>query len=501
MRLTLTVLLCLLTFFSFGQSYYQCQPCGLDCDTLVFEKPGECPHCHMRLYLNPDLLPPVSLTALREYEGTYEYVRESTLDLIASDFDTLLYALIDGAKYPLYRVAPDTFLDGQDNRVVFRRATSGTVIGYQLDGTLYPRLDSNPARVSFFPKKEWYNQPEDYPITIPEDRGDGIATGQLSKAFANPAPIQKMVREVIAGTYPDVHSILIIKDNQLVLEEYFYGYGPDTLHQLRSATKPIIGAQVGLAIEEGNIRSEQDLLLPYFSEEYDTILYLDDRKQHLTIADMLTYQHGMDCQNDHPKSAGNELTMMASSDWVKHTLDLPMVRQPGQVAEYCSGCPQVIGRLVEVTTGEQLEAFAKKHFFDPLGITGYRWRFDPDPSSSNTFNQLYLTPRHLAKIGMMYLNGGYWQGKQILPSKWVEKTFASTGDAYGFFWEHVSIKAGDQTHRAYLASGNGGQKIHIWPDHNMITIFTGGNYNSYLLYGKSTPPNELIPRYILPALR
>ena len=291
------------------------------------------------------------------------------------------------------------------------------------------------------------------------------------------------------------------KDNQLVLEEYFYGYGPDSLHQLRSATKPIIGAQVGLAIEHGFIGKVDDPLLPYFSEAYGTIRHLDDLKRSITIADMLTYQHGMDCQNNNLESAGNEMTMMASPDWVKHTLDLPMVRQPGEVAEYCSGCPQVIGRLVELTAGKELEAFAKKYFFDPLGITNYHWRFDPDPSSANTFNQLYLTPRHLAKIGMMYLNGGTWQGKQILPAKWVDKTFTPTGDAYGFFWEHVSIKVGDQTHRAYLASGNGGQKIHIWPDLNMITIFTGGNYNSYQLYGKSTPPNELIPRFILPALR
>ncbi len=501
MRLTITVLLCILTVFSFGQSYFQCQPCGLDCDTLVFEKPGECPHCHMGLYLNPDLLPPVSLLALREYEGTYEYVRESTLDLIASGFDTLLYALIDGAKYPLYRVAPDSFLDGQNNQVTFRRTASGRVTGYQVNGAQYLRLNRIPPNFSFFPKKEWYHKPEDYPIRIPDNRGDGLATGQLREAFTNPAPIQEMVREVIAGNYPDVHSILIIKDNRLVLEEYFYGYGPDSLHQLRSATKPIIGAQLGLAIEQRHIGEVDDPLLPYFSEEYDSIRHLDDLKRSITIADMLTYRHGMDCQNDNPESAGNELTMMASPDWVKHTLDLPMVQQPGRVAEYCSGCPQVIGRLVELSTGENIEAFAKKHFFDPLDITDYRWRFDPDPSSSNTYNQLYLTPRHLAKIALMYLNGGTWQGKRILPAKWVDKTFAPTGDAYGFFWEHISIKSGDQTHRAYLASGNGGQKIHIWPDHNMITIFNGGNYNSYLLYGKSTPPNELIPRFILPALR
>jgi CubicO group peptidase (beta-lactamase class C family) len=100
----------------------------------------------------------------------------------------------------------------------------------------------------------------------------------------------------------------------------------------------------------------------------------------------------------------------------------------------------------------------------------------------------------------MYMDDGKWNGKQILPENWVEKTFKKYTDQFGYLWEHKYFTVEGKRYDSYMASGNGGQKINIWPDYNMVTVFTGGNYNSYLLYGKSTPPNQMIPKYILPAL-
>ena len=310
-----------------------------------------------------------------------------------------------------------------------------------------------------------------------------------------------MVKETIKGTYPDVHSLLIYKNDKLVLEEYFYGYDQDQPHQLRSATKPFLGALVGIAIEQGMIKSERDQLLPYFSQLYDSIANLDERKQRITIEDFLTYRHGMDCENNNPESQGNELSMMESDDWVKYTLDLPMVRPPGQEPSYCSGCSLTIGRLVEVATGDSIENFGQKNLFAPLGITNYQWRFSPDPSSMTSFSQMYITPRDLVKLAKMYADQGQWQGKQVVPKEWVEKTFAHHSNEFGYLWEHKSFEVAGKQYNSYLATGNGGQKISIWPDLDMITVFTGGNYNSYALYGKSTPPNEMIPRYILKAVQ
>ena len=214
----------------------------------------------------------------------------------------------------------------------------------------------------------------------------------------------------------------------------------------------------------------------------------------------MTYRHGMDCDDDNPESEGNEQTMMKSNDWVKHTLDLPMVQTPGKKSYYCSGCAYTLGSLVEIATGEKLENFARENLFGPLGITNYKWRFAPNPSSITTFNQMYITPRDLVKLAKLYMDGGKWNGTQILSKRWINKTFNAMDGDFGYLWYRKYFDVDGKRYYSYMASGNGGQKVNIWPELNMITVFTGGNFNSYELYGKKTPPNEMIPKYILKAL-
>lgn len=209
----------------------------------------------------------------------------------------------------------------------------------------------------------------------------------------------------------------------------------------------------------------------------------------------------MDCENNNPESKGNEQAMMESNDWVKYTLDLPIIKEPGISSSYCTGCALTLGSLVEIATGEKIENFAKKNLFDQLGITNYDWTFEPNQSSMLTFSQMSITPRDLVKLAKMYKDGGKWNGQQILSESWVNKTFDRENGDYGYLWEHKYFLIDDQRYDSYLASGNGGQKINIWPELDMITVFTGGNYNSYQLYGKSTPPNEMIPKYILKAIK
>jgi CubicO group peptidase (beta-lactamase class C family) len=310
-----------------------------------------------------------------------------------------------------------------------------------------------------------------------------------------------MVKETIKGNFPDVHSILIFKNNKLVLEEYFYGYDENTPHQLRSATKPFIGGILGIAVDQGFIKSEKDGLLPYFNSIYPEIANLDKRKKEITIENFLMYRHGMDCENNNPESKGNESKMMQSKDWVKYTLDLPMVGEPGISSSYCTGCALTLGSLVEIATDKKIEDFAKENLFEPLNISNYKWTFEPNQTSSDNFSQAYFTPRDLIKLAKLFKDGGKWNGNQIISKSWIDKTFNMDKGDYGYLWEHKYFVVDGRTYNSYLASGNGGQKINIWPELDMITVFTGGNYNSYQLYGKSTPPNEMIPNYILKSVK
>ena len=440
------------------------------------------------------------LDALYQYEGRYEYVDNGTLDIVASPLDTVIYAVIDEAKYPLRHINKDTFANIQDVPVIFQRNEAGAVSGYLVDNQTFKLITTDFERMEMSPRKELRNDPDLYVYQQPEGLNDGIDVGALDSAFVNPEQIVEMVKSTIAGAYPDVHSILIFKGDQLVLEEYFYGYERSKPHQLRSAGKSLKGSILGIAIDKGFVGSENDPLLPYFKSKYPEIANIDDRKRNITIRDFLMYRHGMDCENDNPNSEGNEQTMMQSEDWVKHTLDLPMVAEKGKASSYCTGCSLTINSLIEIAIGQNIEDFAKEHLFDPLGISNYQWTFEPNPSSMTTFNQLYITPRDLLKMAIMYKEGGLWKGQRIVSQSWIDKTFTMDKGDYGFFWEHKYFVIDGKQYDSYLATGNGGQKINIWPQLDMITIFTGGNYNSYALYGKSTPPNEMIPKYILKAI-
>lgn len=437
---------------------------------------------------------------LLAYEGRYEYIAETTLDIIASEIDTTLYAVLDKAKYPLNYIAQDSFLDAQGAPVVFQRDKDKNVISYTAEQQTFKLLTRDFERLQMTPRKALLHNPNAYQYRIPQQKNDGLETGTIADVVEHPEHIVDMVKATIQGDFPDVHSILIYKNDKLVLEEYFYNYDAATPHQLRSATKPIIGGILGIAIDKGFVQSEKDALLPYFESSYPNIAHIDDKKKKITIEDFLRYRHGMDCDNNNPKSKGNEHSMMESADWVKFTLDLPMIREPGTASSYCTGCALTIGSLIEKATQQNLENFAKKHLFTPMEISNYTWIFEPNKASMTNFSQLSIRPRDLVKLAKMYKDGGVWEGKQILSESWINKTFDMEDGDYGYMWKHKYFTVDGQRYDSYMATGNGGQKINIWPDLDMITVFTGGNYNSYALYGKSTPPNEMIPKYILKAL-
>lgn len=438
---------------------------------------------------------------LTDYEGKYEYINNTTLELKASPVDTILYAVIDHAKYPLKFISTDSFTDAQGGSVIFQRDSLNTVVNYKTEGQVFKLLTPEIDKSDMFPRKELFGNAENYRYKQPQKGNDGLEIGNLENEFENSEPIRDMIKQTIRGNYPDVHSILIYKNDKLVLEEYFYDYDKNRPHQLRSATKPFIGGILGIAVDKGFIKNEKDKLLPYFNSRYPEMANMDVRKKKITIENFLMYRHGMDCENNNPQSQGNEQLMMQSKDWIKYTLDLPMIREPGKNSSYCTGCPLTLGSLVEIATNEKIENFAKKNLFEPMGISNYKWSFEPNQASMNSFSQMSITPRDLIKLAKLFKDGGKWEGKQIISKDWIDKTFDMNEGDYGYLWEHKYFIIDGKQYNSYLASGNGGQKINIWPELDMITVFTGGNYNSYQLYGKSTPPNEMIPKYILKSVK
>lgn len=432
-----------------------------------------------------------------DYTGTYQYRNGITIELLPKD--SLLLAVLDEAYYPMRFVRKDLFINVSGDTIPFQRDASGRVISLREGKDSFARLTATTktSHQSVNARRDADGRPVVYAYKPPQPTNDGLEVASLKQVGLPVDPFQEMIQAIINEKYPNMHSVLIWKDGKLALEEYFYGYDRQKVHQMRSASKSFVSALVGIATDKRLFQSEQDRVLSLFN--YTTYQHPDPRKAQWTIKDFLTMRTGLACNDNDGESMGNEEKMYPKSDWVKFILDLPVVNQPGTKGSYCSGAVAVLGKAIENKSGQYLPDFAKTNLFEPLGISNVRWNYRLD-STNQTVAQVYLSSRDLLKFGLLYLNKGQWQGKQVISSSWIEKSlgkYSQLGSKqYGYFWWHQRFTVGGNVAEAWLATGNGGQKIFIFPAYNLVAVFTGGNYNSRT----DTPPNELVPKYILPAV-
>jgi CubicO group peptidase (beta-lactamase class C family) len=304
--------------------------------------------------------------------------------------------------------------------------------------------------------------------------------------------IHKMEAAIENGTYPNTHSLLIAHNNKTIYEKYWSGrdkkegvdlgvvkHGPDSLHECQSVTKSIVSACVGIALQQGKIKSIDQNVFDFFPEyaAQDTGL-----KTQITIKDLLTMTAGFEWNEEHFDRPNSEHMMDSASDPVGYVLSLPMVYKAGETFTYCGGAPQVLAAIIEKATGKRIDLFAKEYLFGPLGITNYKWTFANDNNDViDAASGVYMRSRDMMTFGLMYLNNGRWNGKQIIPASWIkESTTPQTNthnyynDQYGFLWwiwkDSVLKKP------ISVAVGNGGQCIFIDKENNLVVVVTAGNY-------------------------
>jgi CubicO group peptidase (beta-lactamase class C family) len=213
---------------------------------------------------------------------------------------------------------------------------------------------------------------------------------------------------------------------------------------------------------------------------------------------------GLDCNDHSSTSPGRETVIDNKPDWVKATLDLPVINVPGTKAYYCSGGVAVVGRAIENVTHMSLPEFAQTSLFGPLGMahSGWKWNYDLT-NADKEYSQIYLRSRDMLKLGILFANGGRWHGRQIISASWVRTSIAEHSHvdnvSYGYFWWrpwlNVETPSGSEHVDVVAAQGNGGQKIYLVPQYDLVAVFTAGGYNA-----ESTPPNTIMAKIILPRL-
>lgn len=324
--------------------------------------------------------------------------------------------------------------------------------------------------------------------------------------------MDSLTAAVAGNAYSNIHSIVISQKGERVYEQYFNGWNKDSLHDSRSAFKSITSLLVGIAIDKGFIKDVHQKVYSFFPE-YKAFSGNDAWKKDMTIANLLRMQSGFDCEefND---GKDCETDMMATKDWVRFSLDLPMKNRPGTVWAYTSCDPMILSGIISRTAKMSVMDFAKKYLFGPMGITHYRWTVDAS-GYGMTAGSFYMLPADMAKIGEMVLEKGTWKGRRIVSASWLAQStdtpipipdfsfvrFSKSAVAipqpsyYGYYWYREEIRTNAFREKVLFASGNGGQYIMVVERLGVVIAFTQGNYQSW----KAKKAFDLVARFILPA--
>lgn len=279
----------------------------------------------------------------------------------------------------------------------------------------------------------------------------------------------KLLADLLAEIQEKEHSIdavLVVRNGYLVLDAYVHPFRPRDKHVIRSCTKSIISALVGIAIDKGYIEGVEQPVLELFPER--TISNLDAEKKAMTLEHVLMMATGLECRDSYLYQGEGLFEMRATDDWVQHMLDLPMAEPPGSRFEYCNGASFLLSAVIQEATGMSAWAFAEEHLFGPLGISDVEWSTNPQGIAIG-WGQMEMQPHDMAKFGYLYLNDGEWDGEQIVPAVWVEastqkRISATLQDGYGYHW-WVDDSG------VFLALGYGGQFIYVVPKKNMVVVF------------------------------
>ena len=295
-------------------------------------------------------------------------------------------------------------------------------------------------------------------------------TTALAALFLAPAILCAQARELDAiyreaAGMPLLTSLLVAHNGTLVREQYWHGLRAGQAVNIKSASKSILSALVGIAIAEGEFGEQSrvsDLLPDYFRE------VRDPTKRALTVRNLLTMQTGL-----RGTSFDNYGEWVNSRNWVRYVLQQPFVCAPDECMVYSTGNSHLLSVALTKQTGMSTRTYAQRKLFTPLGMQLRGWARDPQGYDFGG-NEMFFTPRDMLKFGELYRNNGRYNGKQIIPADWIRKSWGEyatspfNGHRYGYHWwtrEYDGLKV-------HFAWGYGGQFIFVVPARQLVVVAT-----------------------------
>lgn len=358
----------------------------------------------------------------------------------------------------------------------------------------------------------------------PSDAPEAITAEGFAPGFAH-----QLDQFVLAGEARNIHAVVVVRHGRLVFEKYYEGddqvrdgrgrahvervaFSPQRLHELRSASKSIVGLLYGIALDAGRVPPLEAPLLAQFPQYTD----LPDaaRREQWRIRHAITMTLGMDWNEEisYEDPRNGQTAMEAAPDRYRYVLEQPIVAAPGERWIYSGGATALVGKIIETGVARPIHDYARSVLFDPLGLGPTEWRTGRD-GETNFASGIAMRPRDLAHIGQMVLDGGKAlkrdgvKAAQVVPASWLDASFTpavriNDRRQYGYHWylsdAVLSGPQGQRHERLIGTFGNGGQRLFVFPGLELIVVTTAGNYNAR---DQGVPPTRILNDVVLPNLR
>ena len=368
-------------------------------------------------------------------------------------------------------------------------------------------------------------------------RADGMTPGQQNPACGSPSSLDDgwtiaspdsvgMDGTRLCGVAArlqlrssEIHSMLVARNGKLVFEQYFAGidrpwgqpearteFTAATKHDMRSASKSVTSLLVGIAIDRKLIAGVDEPVVKFFPEHQAVKSAGWDA---ITLRNLLTMSSGIKWDEALPWTDPNndEPHLAFDADPIGYILAKPIAAPPDTLWTYTGGGTDLLGNIVELASGKPLEAFAREALFQPLGITDLEWKAYPKNGKIAAAAGLRLRPRDAAKIGQLVLNGGKWNGQQIVSADWIAQSITPRFQAVGYFggtlfygyqwWMGRSLSEGKEV-KWIGAFGWGGQRIIVVPDLDLVMMTTAAQYGEPK---EGLAAMDILTNIVIPAVR
>ncbi|WP_343347484.1 serine hydrolase [Sphingomicrobium sp. XHP0239] len=294
---------------------------------------------------------------------------------------------------------------------------------------------------------------------------DARTTREATTTGLDPEQVDQLIER--AASLSTLEGLLVLRDGETLIEERFNGGPPlDAAVNIKSASKSVISALVGIAIDRGILDGTDQKVLSLLAD--DAPSDPDPRLRELDIGHLLSMQAGLE-----RTSGDNYGRWVSSGDWVDYALSRPFVADPGGRMLYSTGSTHLLSAMLTEASGRSTWELARDWLGMPLDIAIPQWERDQQGIYLGG-NQMSMSPRGMARFGELYRLGGTISGNEIVPSDWIEASWTPrtrspwSGEQYGYGWFLTNLAG----HPVRYAWGYGGQMIFIVPDLALTVVMT-----------------------------